>query len=247
MSQIAQLSAAEIEERFHVTGSRPVAFMLAGFARDKESFSVHFNAGKEMFLTTLLAAQPDKGLLIFDCSGSQDTNRRFLQSESSTVVGRPGGIHVQFSLGPAREVSFQGGKAFAVALPNPLVRLQRRESFRIDTPRIRPLQFYGQLPGAGLLVLPAHDISVAGIGVLAQALPEGLSPGLVLQRCHFSLPQDEHDLSLSATVRHITEQEGRSGGVQWRLGLSFNDLSQAAEARIQRYITHLERERHELA
>ena len=29
MSQIAQLSEAEIEERFHITGARPVAFMNA--------------------------------------------------------------------------------------------------------------------------------------------------------------------------------------------------------------------------
>lgn len=69
MSQIAQLSEAEIEERFHITGTRPVAFMLAGFAKDNEQFSVMFQAGQEMYLTTLLAVKPEKGLFIFDCSG----------------------------------------------------------------------------------------------------------------------------------------------------------------------------------
>ena len=54
MSQIAQLSEAEIEERFHITGTRPVAFMLAGFAKDNEQFSVMFQAGQEMYLTTLI-------------------------------------------------------------------------------------------------------------------------------------------------------------------------------------------------
>ena len=80
MSQIAQLSEAEIEERFHVTGARPVAFMLAGFAKENEQFSVMFQAGHEMFLTTLLAVKPDKSLFIFDCSGSTETNRKLLGS-----------------------------------------------------------------------------------------------------------------------------------------------------------------------
>ena len=36
MSQIAQLSEAEIEERFHITGTRPVAFMLAGLTKENK-------------------------------------------------------------------------------------------------------------------------------------------------------------------------------------------------------------------
>ena len=40
MSQIAQLSEAEIEERFHIAGARPVAFMLAGFATVIINFAI---------------------------------------------------------------------------------------------------------------------------------------------------------------------------------------------------------------
>ena len=58
MSQLAQLSEAEIEARFHITGRRAVAFTLAAMARDGERFSLHF--GDELFLTTLLAADPER-------------------------------------------------------------------------------------------------------------------------------------------------------------------------------------------
>lgn len=247
MSQIAQLSETEIEARFHIVGQRPVAFTLDGFAREKTGFSVQFDHGGEMFLTTLLAVLPEKRMLIFDCSGSPEINRRFLQSERSIFVAQPGGIHVQFVGGQAREVLYGGSRAFAIALPDRMVRLQRREFFRIDTPRVKPLQFYGRLPGGGLLALAAHDISVAGIGLGAAVLSDDLVSGLVLSTCHFSLPEDKHDLLFSATVRHITEQDARGGFRQWRLGLQFNDLPRPAEARVQRYITHLERERHELS
>lgn len=245
MSQIAQLSEAEIEERFHITGERPVAFMLAGFAREGEQFSVHF--GGEQFITTLLVAMPEKGQLIIDCSGSQDSNRRFLASRRNVFIGRPGGIHVQFETGPATEMLYGGAQAFSVALPKYLVRLQRRESFRIETPRAKPLQFFGRLPGGELLNLPAHDISVAGIGLSAAMVPVGAAVGQVLENCRFSLPEEKHDLFFSATICHLSELQGRAGISQWRIGLQFNKLPVTEENRIQRYIARVEHERNELA
>jgi c-di-GMP-binding flagellar brake protein YcgR len=246
VSQIAQLTEAEIEERFHVVGTLPVAFMLTGFARERDPFSVQFGGGQEMFLTTLLAVEPHKAQLIFDCSGSAETNQKFLGSERNVFVGRPAGIHVQFVTGTAREIKYEGGKAFAVTVPKHVVRLQRREYFRIETPRVRPLLFIGRLPGGSLLSLPAHDISVAGIGLTATAQPADIEVGMVLENCRFSLPEDEHDLFFRATVRHITARESRGGIHQWRIGLQFADLPGNAETRIQRYIARLERERHEL-
>jgi len=247
MSQIAQLSEAEIEARFHVSGTRPVAFMLAGFAKESEQFSVMFQAGQEMFLTTLLAVMPEKGLFIFDCSGSAETNHKLLASERNVFVGRPDGIRVQFATGRVTALIYAGSQAFSVALPNYIVRLQRREFFRIATPRAKPLQFFGRLPEGALLKQPAHDISVAGIGLTAAMLPDGLVAGQLLENCRVSLPEDERDLSFSATVSHLSELEARSGIRQWRVGLQFNKLPTADENCIQRYIARLERERHELA
>jgi c-di-GMP-binding flagellar brake protein YcgR len=246
VSQIAQLSEAEIEERFHVKGTLPIAFMLTGFARERDSFSVQFGSGQAMFLTTLLSVEPHSGVLIFDCSGSDDTNRQFLASQRNIFIGRPGGIHVQFVTGPAREIKFEGGKAFSVALPKYLVRLQRREFFRIETPHVRPLQFFGRKPEGGLLNLPVHDISVSGLGLTSGSDPVDLEIGMALENCRLALPEDEHDLFFRATVRHITPRESRAGIQQWRIGLHLEGLPGNAETRIQRYIARIERERHEL-
>lgn len=245
MSQIAQLSEAEIEARFHVTGQRPVAFLLAGYARDADQFSVAF--GGELFLSTLLDASQERNALIFDCSGSAEINRRLLGSDRLVFVGRPGGIHVQFSTGAAREVLHGGSKAFVVALPKFVVRLQRRESFRIETPRVRPLEFFGRLPAGGLLKLPAHDISVAGLGLMSGEPADGLVPGLALRGCRVTLPDDNKDLFFDALVSHLTGCDGRFGNRQWRIGVRFDNLSAGYAARLQRYIDRLQRERRELA
>lgn len=246
MTQIAQLSEAEIDERFRIVGARPVAFLLAGFARENDAFSVHFRDGDEMFLSTLLAADAERGRLIFDCSGSPETNRRFLACERSAFVGRPGGVLVQFHVGQAREILFGGSKAFIVPLPDSVIRLQRREHFRIETPRVNPLEFFGRMPDGGLLRLVVHDISVGGIGADTTVQPAGIEPGLVLPNCHFSLPGDSRDMFFSATVRHVRELSSRAGTRLWRIGLQFNDLPTGDQTRIQRYIAKVERERHEL-
>lgn len=245
MSQIALLSEAEIEDRFHVTGQRPVAFMLSGFARDGVSFTVQLDG--DFFPTMLLAALPEKDALIFDCSGSPETNRRLLQSRQNVFVGRPGGIHVQFSTGPAVEVTHAGAKAFSTNLPKFIARLQRRESFRAQTPGARGLHFSGRLPDGQLLNLPTHDLSVTGIGLTAHSVPENLVVGMVLPNCRFSLPEDAQDLFCSATVRNVSQRQSRSGTPQWHIGLQFNDLPGTAQNRIQRYIDKLERERRELS
>lgn len=246
MTQISQLSEAEIEARFHVTGARPVGFMLAGYAKDGVQFTIQFGGGADLFLTTLLAVIPERNLLIFDCSGSQDMNRRLLAGDRALFIGRPGGIHVQFAVGRVQETIYGGARAFAVALPAHVVRLQRREYFRIDTPRARPLEFFGRLAGEALR-MPAHDLSVVGVALTAPQPPAGIEPGQTLDNCHFALPEDKHELFFNAVVRHVTRLEGRSGMAQWRIGLQITNLPTREENRIQRYIARVERERHELS
>lgn len=247
MSLIDQLSGAELDDRFRISGAKPVAFLLAGYAKAREPFTVSFHHGEEMFLTTLLDVQADKGRLVFDCSGSQEANRHILDVDKISFSGRPTGVPVQFSTGMVSETTFEGGKAFSAALPEFVVRLQRREYFRIETPRVNPLILFARMPNGCLLKLPAHDISVAGIGLDATELPEGIELGLVLANCHLSLPGDGRELFCSATVRNFHQHTSRSGAVLWRIGLQFNDLPRGDENRIQRYITQIERERHELA
>mgnify|MGYP000894929959 CR=1 FL=1 len=246
MAQIAQLSEAEIEDRFHITGNKAIAFTLASFAEGKESFSVQFSGNSEHFLTLLLAVQLDIGCLIIDCSGSAEINRRFPDSQRNVFVARPGGIHVQFSTGQAREITFRGARAFAVPLPKFIVRLQRREVFRVETPLARPLQYRLRYPDGQTRVLPVHDLSVAGVG-LTVGVPDRLESGLALPRCSFSLPEERQAIGVDACVRHVTPFELRVGVTQWRLGLQFADLRRADDKQIQRYIVHLEQQRHEFS
>ncbi len=247
MTQLAQLSEDEIEDRLYVVGQRPVQFLLTGFADHADPFTVQFAHNANHFLTVLLAVSDDNGKLIFDCSGSPETNRQFLESDHNVFVGRPGGIHVQFTTGPAVEVFHEGARAFAVPLPKKVLRLQRREAFRIDIPRNRAPQCFLRLPSGALFNAQPINISCGGLGLLATHLPDEVTTELVLRNCRLALPEDSNDIYTDAIVRHLTEIEARAGLRQWRIGLEFRNLDHAAENRIQRYIARVEHERRELA
>ena len=245
MSQLAQLSEAELEERFHITGRRAIALTLEGLARAGERFTVHF--GQELMLTTLLAANAERGELVFDRGGSEILNRHLLDWGQCTFVARPEGVLVQFAVEEVRPVSYAGRLALVAQLPPFILRLQRRESFRILTPRSRPLDFQARVGDAEeAITLPVHDISVEGIGLsVARRIP-GLERGVLLQDGSFQLAEGTLPIACTGEVRHVTEVEGRNGVKSWRVGVSFLELPPGAAHDIQRYIIRVERERSDL-
>lgn len=248
MTQLAQLSEEEIENRFHITGQMAVLFSLAEYVNGREQFTVHFNEGRESFLTYLLSVSPETGEVIVDVSGSPQINARFLESKRNVFVARPEGVSIQFATGRARRVDFDGDDAFALPLPPFIIRLQRREYFRVTTPVARPIMLSLRLPGeVGVVKLALHDLSVAGCGISAAALPPGLEPGVPLPDCRFELPDERKTpIGAHAVVRHATELSSQPGPARYRIGLQFVDLERAMDHRIQRYIVQLEHERREL-
>lgn len=249
MSQLALLSPSELDDdRYRISGTRSVQFMLTGFIKERDQFTVFFGGNvNDMYLTTLLEIDAEDERLIFDISGSSDINRRLQNADRLVFAGKPGGIRVQFQTPAPSLVAYQNDKAFSVALPKALMRVQRREYFRVHTPRGRPLMFNFKLPDGTPTALPIYDLSVAGIGLNAEQVPPGLdAPGLKLGRGKFSLPEDPREFDVEIVLRRIAEIENRSGSKIFRIGLQFVGLSFGEEGRVQRYIDRLERERREL-
>lgn len=245
MTQNPRMSDDEIDERFRIEGRTAIQFTLNQLIDKRENFTAVFGGGDESFITTLLAVWPQSGLLVVDRSGSPEANARFLKSDHVVFAARPEGVRIQFTGRQPRLIDYDGDEALAVTLPDHIIRLQRRDNFRIETPRVRPALFRGRLNG-GSLELPLHNLSVGGCCVTASQSIDGLETGKVFENCRLVLPEPEKvELSLGAEVRHLSEIEARAGARQWRVGLQFIGASAAAEIRIQRYIARIEHDRRE--
>lgn len=243
----ATLTDDEIEDRFYLRGAQQIIATLGQFIYQGIPVTVHFNNGSEFILTTLLEARRES--LIFDLGGDAEANARFLNSASCTFVTSVNGIRIQFSTaGGVKKVWWGDAEAFAVKLPNRLIRLQRRETFRVITPVVKFIAVRLQYIQAGVSrieTFPLHDLSVSGLGITLTH-PSGQETGQVIEQAAFTLP-GSHAIECGGAIRHVTRVVEGPNSHSYRMGICFNKLPRPIEIAIQRYIIGLELSRHKLA
>lgn len=235
-------SPEEEQERFLLTGPTEIAFALNDLVHRGERVTVHFANGAEQMLTILLEVDRHQGTLVFDRGGSEAANAKLLGSSRNIVIAKPDGIKIQFVVGEVGPTVFRERDAFMTDLPERVVRLQRRDSFRVATPIGRPVQCQILLGADEPLSLPVHDISVCGVGLTLVDKAALFEVGKRFGAVRIEIP--EHgEVRCGAIVRHITQSGVAKGRPVFLLGLRFEDLPHAMEARIQRFIVDLERAR----
>ncbi len=234
---IPSLSDDEIEGRYFLLGRMEILSVLNELIHRREAVTVYFNGGRDFFLTTLLEARPEA--LIFDLSGDPEANRRLPASPGCVFVSHIQGIRVQFAGSQPQRFSWGGSDAFWVPLPERVVRVQRRESYRILLPVAKPLmlKLYAD-DGQVLNEWPAHDLSVGGIGFTVSGETR-LEAGQTIARLSLPLLK-QRGIDCAAQVCHVTHLADRQDGSRYRVGVSFTDLPSPMAVAIQRYITKIE-------
>ncbi len=208
--------------------------------------TVHFDRGNAFFLTSMLAILPETDSFIVDVSSEEETNAKALRADRLIFTAVVDKIKIQFSIDALVRTEFEGRPAFIGRIPDALLRLQRREFFRLATPIANPIRLFTSLPRSeGVLALdvPLLDISGGGVGLML--VPEQaslLKQGDVIENCRITLPE-EGLLATTLGVRNLFDVATRSGARYVRVGCQYIDLPAARLAAIQRYITRIERER----
>lgn len=231
-------------ERCTLRERREVLFELRSLIRHNERVSVSFDEGRRSFLTVLIGISEESGVLYFDIGGSDETNRAYLNADRSLFACTVDGIRIQFSAPQARKTKTGGDDAFAVPLPKSLLRLQRREAFRLQLPTSKPYVCRACRGTAREIALPLYDISVGGIGIqVTDPLPfETLER---LENCWIDL-HESGMLHLTLEVRYVSSTESRTGKTRFHMGCKFIDLRPADESIIQRFMARIETERRAL-
>lgn len=208
--------------------------------------TVHFDHGEAFFLTSLLAIEPETNHLLVDVGSDEETNARALQADKLIFTAVVDKIKIQFSINALHHTEYEGRPAFVGSIPATLLRLQRREFFRLATPIANPIRLHASIPraeGAIQLNAPLLDISGGGVGLmLSPGEASLLQNGDVLEDCRITLP-GEGLLVTTLGVRNLFDVTTRNGAHHVRVGCEYIDLPTARLSAIQRYITHVERER----
>jgi c-di-GMP-binding flagellar brake protein YcgR len=154
-------------------------------------------------------------------------------------------IRILFKAENLRPTLYKGDAALRADIPPTLIRLQRREYYRMETPVSNPVRAILPLPleaGGGTAVFPLHDISCGGIAILDNKMQLSTTIGEQLANCRIELPEIG-PVTVSLEVRNSLDLTLLNNKTNRRIGLQFVDISRGGMAGVQRYITKLERER----
>lgn len=234
--------------RYLLYSRSEILFVLRSIVQKKCMLTVHFDSGRAFFLTALLSISEDGQWLYFDMGSEEDINRRALLTDRLMLTAILDRVKIQFSLKKADVVDYNGRKAFASRLPETLLRLQRREHFRLATPIAEPVKCTMEiaLPQGGTTKqeLTILDISGGGVGLkVADIDASAFLVGTLFNGCQIVLPPEPEPIITGLCVRNALNTASKTGTQYLRVGCEYVELPGTALTLVQRYIIRVERER----
>lgn len=233
------------DERYVVNDPREIAFMLKKVRNNGQLITAYLDDGDDFALTALLELMPDTGEMVIERSPDASANRRLLAAKKVVLVTSHDQVKLKFTAVNLAAIEYQGRPALRAALPRSLMRIQRRDYYRICTPITKPLICTLPMPQRGpgsqteTIVL---DISIGGVALMDNQGTTGFQIGEIHENCRIGLPQ-VGTLSVSLIVRNSFDTPLRNGRSFRRCGCQFLHISPSTESLVQRYILQLERSR----
>jgi c-di-GMP-binding flagellar brake protein YcgR len=230
---------------FEVSSRREIIALLRGIGEKNQLIRMLIQGEADVCVTSILDVDPDAGHLILDCSVNPQQNERILTASRIAFETSLDKIRILFASEDVRATSYQNAPALMIDLPSTLIRLQRREFYRMATPVSNPVRVIIPMPdalGGGTQMFPLADISCGGIAILDNKAVLGDTIGDKYLLCRIDLP-DIGLVTTSLQVRNALDITLLNNKTNRRLGCQFVDMSRGALSMVQRYITRLERER----
>ena len=240
----AELLSTDEFSQYMLNSKSEMFAVFRGMVEHVSQITMFFNEGRDMVLTSMISYN-DKGISL-DLGASSEMNRKALEAKKLFCVTQLDKVKIQFILRGVRRVETAGGPAFFAVLPESVLRLQRREYYRLATPIAHPLKCFITLPPAAdgkrrVIEASIGDISGGGVGVISVPLDVPLEAGLELG-CKLDLPE-VGTVTGTVVIRSVFDSVTRSGVKSRRAGCEFVKLPGAMLTMIQRYIIKVERER----
>jgi c-di-GMP-binding flagellar brake protein YcgR len=235
----------ENQSPFQVESRREILALLRGFREKKQLISMMINSGSEVFITSILEVDDGNNIVVVDSIPDPQANQRIIEASSVFFDGLLDRISIQFSSSRLQATTFEGRSALQMPIPNNLIRLQRRENYRINTPVsqpircIVPIEIESRLENFKFVLV---DVSCGGVALLDDNRVLDITPGITHSNCEIDIP-GVGTIEMALQIRNSQDLILLNGKTNRRVGCAFLNLSSRTLATVQRYIMKLERER----
>lgn len=244
MTKSSTLELDQEEEAFNIASPVEIQFILNAIMEEKSAITLHLERSNQFILSTILAMDPVKRILIMDYGTDEILNQLVQRVGSLRCITSQNRIRIEFHCTNLTMVQFEGRAAFRVDIPANLLRIQRRNFYRIMTPITNSATCSIPLPqkkGKETALFNLSDISCGGIALIDSHAEIKLTPGTVFENCQLDLPQFGI-IVITIQVRSIYTTLLKNGDTSQRAGCEFIELPEKSRALIQRYITRLEQQ-----
>lgn len=232
----------EEEKRFLIESRFEIAHILQSAVDKALRVTAHYSRS-EFVMTSFLAVEPDLDRLVFELPPERGKAARITSSREITFITNQDGIRIKFRADGAAMTTHEGQPALVSRLPPALVRLQRREYFRVTCPLenpavcVIPSAAQGQAHKTEAAVL---DLSLGGVMLRNPHAELDLKVGEVLKDCVVSLPE-VGSFTTAIEVRTAHPVTLKNGSVTMHVGCRFIDPPAAGLTKVQLYTMVLER------
>ena len=245
MSSTNTSFGTENQSPFQIESRREIISLLRGFKEQNQLISIMINGGSEIFISSILEVDDANNIVIFDSAPGDNANQLIVEASNVFFDGLLDRINIQFASSKLQRTTFEGRSALQMPIPANVIRLQRRENYRINTPVSNPVRVSIPLTlneNLEIIKFSLVDISCGGVAVLDDKKVLDINPNVIYSECQIDIPGiDIIDLTLE--IRNSQDLILLNGKTNRRIGCAFIDLSSRTLATVQRYIMKLERER----
>lgn len=228
-------------EHYMLYSRGEIVAILGRIVQERTLVTVYTGGEGEFAVSMILQVDGDFDEATFDMPVNPDAQKRLLSASELVFVIFFENVKVQFRAQIAQATAFEGRPAFRVRLPSQMLRLQRREFFRVRTPILGQAtclvpQEKGATKYESLQVL---NISVGGLAVMSYPHNFDLPMGDLVRNCFLDLPGIG---PVNVAFRVVNVYEGGDDGDGRRCGCQFVDLAPQTRMMIQRYVNRVEAE-----
>lgn len=230
------------ENEFILHEPKEILAVLRDVVTRRSRVALYYNEDNNMVLTLLLAAD-ETGVWV-DAAASPVDNRHIGRSHRIIFVSRHNQAKVQWVSTEVTQGLFQNMPAFFLPLPRKLLRLQRRNYYRLLNSEPAALKCHIRVhpqPARARNQMTVIDLSIGGLALVCVEDDIQLQVGKRYADCEIDLP-GIGTIHPVIEVKSLFEVTGRDGEIKRRAGCEFHRLDGDTMMKLQRYVAQMQQQ-----
>lgn len=241
----SKAAVIEDDDKFIIYSQTEIMQKMRMLQKSRCLVTAYFDDGKQTLLTAVVDVLTDKKMILLDYGPDEAMNNALASARKVVFKSQMNGVTAKFTARDVKKARYQGKSVFACAIPEDLLWVQRRDTYRIKVPMT--LNAFCVVPhiSSNAKQYRIHDISVGGLALEDPGNNQEFALGAKFEKCDITLP--EHGTgSVTLEVRSLLQANPDNPKAGRKIGCLFHDMRSDVDAMIQRFIHEIDSQHRKL-